>query len=437
VTTAQPATVHWERLHPMTPLVRGGRTAAALVAFLAVSSLRQEQGAGTHVVVDVVLIVFALTLGLVHWLVTRWSFDGETLHVETGLLRRDVRKVPVARIQAVDVLEPFVAKFLDVAELRLRVAGSGKEERLAYLHKERALALRAALLATHHGLDPATPEPSELPIAVVPGNRLAGSVALSGAVVVLTAVVVASAVLFAVDARVARALATAGVLAYLIGLVTSIWRRFNGQYGFTVAHAADGIRVRRGLLGTVEETIPARRVQAIRQVEPLLWRPFGWRHLQVDLAGVVARDTTGGPRGVTKTLLPVGKEPLAREVLATVVDDHGVHVTPPPSRARWKAPLSYHFLAAGHDEHLAVAVTGRLRRVTCWVPLEKVQSVRRVQGPVQRALRVASVHLDVAGRRAEALFKDRDVDEADALVERLAALSRTARGHARAVDPGA
>ena len=75
-------------------------------------------------------------LGLVHWLVTRFSFDGETLHVETGLLRRDTRKVPVARIQAVDVVQPFIAKVLDVAELRIRVAGSGKEERLAYLHHD-------------------------------------------------------------------------------------------------------------------------------------------------------------------------------------------------------------------------------------------------------------------------------------------------------------
>ena len=67
-----------------------------------------------------------------------------------------------------------------------------------------------------------------------------------------------------------------------------------------------------------------------------------------------------------------------------------------------------------------MAVTGRLRRVTCWVPLEKVQSVRRVQGPLQRALHVATVHVDVAGRRVDARFKDRDEHEADRLVDELA-----------------
>ena len=46
------------------------------------------------------------------------------------------------------------------------------------------------------------------------------------------------------------------------------------MYGFTVAQSPDGIRIRRGLLGTVAETIPAQRVQAVRMIEPLLWRPL-------------------------------------------------------------------------------------------------------------------------------------------------------------------
>jgi hypothetical protein len=46
---------------------------------------------------------------------------------------------------------------------------------------------------------------------------------------------------------------------------------------------------------------------------------------------------------------------------------------------------------------------------------------------VQRALRLATVHVDVAGKRAGAKFRDRGVDGADALVEHLAARSRGAR----------
>ena len=101
----------------------------------------------------------------------------------------------------------------------------------------------------------------------------------------------------------------------------------------------------------------------------------------------------------------------------------------PPRRARWKTPLSYHYLAAGHDDGLAVSVVGRVRKVTTMVPLEKAQSVRFVQGPLQRRLALATVHVDAAGHvRAE--FRERPQEQARLLVDELAALSRAARRHA-------
>ena len=72
-------------------------------------------------------------------------------------------------------------------------------------------------------------------------------------------------------------------------------------------------------------------------------------------------------------------------------------------------------------------MTGRINRATTWVPLEKSQSIRRVQGPLQRPLGLATVHVDVAGKRARAEFRDREVEEADQLVAELTALSRSAR----------
>jgi putative membrane protein len=233
----------------------------------------------------------------------------------------------------------------------------------------------------------------------------------------------------AVSPRAAGA-TVAVITVYLVSLVTLVWRRFNQQYEFTVASAPDGIRVRRGLLGTTSETIPIRRVQAVRQIEPLLWRLFGWCRLEVDLAGVAAREGPSGSRHVTKTLLPVGPRGQADVLRTAVVGSVGLEPSAPPRRASVKAPLSYHFLRAGHDALLAMSVTGRIRRVTCWVPLEKAQSVRRVQGPVQRRLRLATVTVDAAGRDIGARFKDRDVAEADDLVETLTNLSRAARSQA-------
>ena len=133
-----------------------------------------------------------------------------------------------------------------------------------------------------------------------------------------------------------------------------------------------------------------------------------------------------------KTLLPVGHREPAWELMRLVIGSGPPPLSRPPRRARRKAPLSYHFLAAGHDATTAMGVTGRLRKVTTWVPLEKVQSVRMVTGPVQRALSLATVHVDAAGRRVRAEFRDRPGDEADQLVEELAALSRGARRRRRA-----
>ena len=98
---------------------------------------------------------------------------GHTLRIETGLFRRDARQLPLSRIQAVDVVRPFLARMFGLAELRVRLAGSGRSNgRLAYLAEPVAVDLRARLLAGHHGLDLATPEPAERPVATVPANQL-------------------------------------------------------------------------------------------------------------------------------------------------------------------------------------------------------------------------------------------------------------------------
>ncbi|HEY7918907.1 MAG TPA: PH domain-containing protein, partial [Streptosporangiaceae bacterium] len=165
----------WHRLHPLSPLVRSGRAAAGVLAIVAISASGQFGPDGSHLY-DWAVAVLVVIGAVVNWLVTRWKLDGPTLRIETGLLRRDSRQLPVARIQAVDVVRPFLARALGLAELRVRLAGSSHADgRLAYLPEQAALDLRARLLAAHHGLDPATPEPGERILASVPNGRLVGS----------------------------------------------------------------------------------------------------------------------------------------------------------------------------------------------------------------------------------------------------------------------
>ncbi len=360
----------------------------------------------------------------------------DTLRIETGLIRKDSKRLPLARIQAVDIVRPFLGRLLGVSEVRVRLAGSGSTDgKLAYLGATEAATLREALLAGHHDMENASSSNTGLPMAAVDPIRLVGSVVLSLISIILIGTIIALVVLDQFDPKTAAVLA--GVLAvYLLSFASIIWRRLSGQYNFTAVEMPEGVHITRGLLQTISETIPYNRIQAVRQVEPLLWRPFGWCRLEVDIAGATARNQRSeGTAVVRKALLPVGSQQDTWHLIARLLGGPDPARTPPPKRAKFKAPLSFHFLAAGYDETHAVCVTGRINKATTWVPFEKSQSVRRVQGPLQRPLGLATVHVDVAGKRTRAQFRDRAVGEADALVEELTELGRRAREERRPVRP--
>jgi putative membrane protein len=427
----------WLRLHPLTPIARIGRLVPALVLLFLVSTVHSKAENGT--VETDYLIAFTLLsalYGYIHWMVTRWRFEGDTLRIETGLIRKDSRRLPLARIQAVDIVRPLLARLLGVSEVRIRLAGSGGTDgRLAYLSETQAAELRLVLLAGHIDTEAAPNSNAGLPMASVDTARLLASVFLSLVTIIIIGTLAALAILDQFEPKTAAG-AAAFLAVYLLSAAGVIWRRLSGQYNFIAVEAPEGVRIRRGLLQTISETVPYGRIQAVRQVEPLLWRPFGWCRLEVDVAGATARNQRGeGTSVVRKALLPVGSQQDSWHLLARLLGAPDPVRTAPPGRARLKAPLSFHFLSAGHDSAHAVCVTGRINRATTWVPLEKSQSIRRVQGPLQRPLGLATVHVDVAGKRARAEFRDRDVAEADRLVAELTAFSRSARLGGRKAAP--
>jgi len=408
-----------------------GRLVPAIAFGFVISATRSKAESGSVEVYYLIAIaVLSTVFGFIHWIVTRWKIEGDTLRIETGLIRRDSRRLPLNRIQAVDVVRPLAARLLGVSELRIRLAGSGSTDgRLAYLSEEGATALRSRLLNGSPETEAGAPALAEVPMAVVPTGRLVGSVLLSLVSIVLIGTVLTLVVLDDIAPRAATA--AAGALAvYLLSFAGVVWRRLAGQFHFVAVEGPEGVRIRRGLFQTVSETVPIGRIQAVRQVQPLLWRPLGWCRLEVDIAGTGSRKQSGeGTSVLRKALLPVGTQQDAWHLVVRLMGGPTPERTPPPRRARLKAPLSFHFLSAGHDDTHAVCVTGRLNKVTAWVPLEKTQSIRRIQGPVQRRLGLATVHVDVAGRRTRAEFRDRTVEEADQLVEQLTELSRLARLH--------
>jgi putative membrane protein len=419
----------WHRLHPLSPVVRTGRALYALVFLLVVAIGHESETAqGSRFVVDIAIAAVLVMAGVVSWLVTRWRLEEGTLRIETGLIRRSSQRFPLVQIQAIDTVRPLLARVFGLAELRLRMAGhSGTSGRLAYLTESQADLLRARLLALAHGIAEDTPAPPERILFSVPTGRLIGSILLSpyGLAVILVAAVLLSISLLA---PAAAGVSIGGPAVTIIVLMTALWRQFNGDFELTVSNAHDGLHLRAGLLTTNAETIPQGRVQAVRMVEPLLWRPLGWCRMHVDVAG---RHRQQGESDVEsrelRAVLPVGTREEARRLLEHIVPDAPPDRIPPPSRARLKTPLRYHYLSWGRNETCLVTTSGRVARITDWVPHAKVQSLRWVQGPVQRRLRLATIHVDTAGRNVHAAISDRDTGEVDRILPGLIASCRAAR----------
>ncbi len=430
----------WHRLHPLSPVVRAGRRLLSIViAVVALFLLNQHQEGGA-LVGDLVVVTLALVGGVVSWLVTRWQVADGVLRIETGLVRRQSLRFPLSQVQAIDVVQSGLARVLGLAEIQLRMAGADSSGgRLACLSRADAEQLRRRLLsmtrapavATVALPDAASPagepvgaqETERLLFRVRPG-RLAGAIALSRAGAFAAIVIIAMALVAALTGQPGI---VASFLPFGIGIVLAVWRQFNGEFGTTVAAAPDGLRLRSGLVQTTAETIRPGRVQGVRLVEPLVWRAFGWCRLEVDVAGPRQRREDRSESQRLRALIPVGSRAEAEQMLGELLSARPAPSRRPPRSARWKAPLTYHFLAWGGDDRYVVASRGRVCRKTTWVPLEKVQSIRWLQGPFQRRLGLASVRLDVAGKRVTASIQDRDAAEAQEILGRLPVLARDAR----------
>jgi putative membrane protein len=417
-----------------------------LVAGILVANHRQVR---SDLITDLVIVGLALAGGFISWLVTRWQISDGVLRVETGLLRRDSRRFPLSQIQAVDVVQTGLARVLGLAELHLRVAGgdSARGGRLACLRLPDAEQLRKDLLALaasaaarpardgevqdgkvqdSDAAAGATADGERLLFRVRP-VRLPAAILLSrpGAVAVLVAAATGLTVILS-----GHTSTIAPFLPIVLGVAVNLWRQLNGEYGTTVTAARDGIRLRSGLIQTTAETIRPGRIQAVRLVEPVIWRAFGWCRLEVDVAGARQRRENHAEGQRLRAVIPVGSRAEADQMLAELLGTPPQPSLRPPVAARWKAPLTYHFLAWNSDERYVVAARGRVSRQTTWVPLEKVQSVRWVQGPGQRRLGLATVYLDVAGKRVSARIEDRGAAEAVEILGRLPDLTRAARSRA-------
>ncbi|MET7641985.1 PH domain-containing protein [Streptomyces sp. NPDC005438] len=418
------------RLHPLTPWRRGWAPLAAMVGVVVHNPEQLRTWAehpGWALVVLAALAPLAGAYGFLSWWYTSYLVTDTELRIRTGLFNRRVAHIRLDRVQSIDVARPLLARLVGVAKLKMEVVGAQSKDELAFLSESEAVALRAELLARAAGISPeAASSAGEAParelFRVDPRQLVLGSLLLGQGWILLLSTLLFSGLTFAMSDSV---LAT---LAVLVPMLAGFWSagvgRILTEYDWTLSASPDGIRIDRGLLDREHATVPPGRVQSIRLVEPLLWRPRGWVRVELRVAG-----QDEGHR----VLIPVAPfdraKALLGELLSTDVDAALESCTPAPERARLRMPIWWRGYGHGVTDREFVGRKGRVTRRVALVPHAKVQSVRWEQGPWLRRLGLAHVRVDDgAGGGAVALC--RDAEEARALVSAQADRSRTGRHEA-------
>lgn len=419
----------WHRMHPLTPVVRSWRVLIVVLVFVVqgwgdniargegVPQLHRPDVAGRVLAGGGAIVVAVVAIGVgyivLSWRTTRFRIADEALELHSGILFRQHRRARLDRVQAVDVVQPFIARLAGLARLTLEVAGgSDSNVTLSYLREEQALGLRNHLLAEAAGVHyegTEAPEAPEHQAVEVPVGRLIGSLLLSGPAIGFVAGVLGLVVASAVIGDPGPIL---GVFPTVIGVAGLLWGRFNGGFGFRVATSPDGLRLRHGLLEQRTQTVPPGRVQAVRLRQGLLWRQADWWHVEVNIAGYSGGSDEANESG--NTLLPVGSRYEAISVLALVLPDLGVPETEnpwdvigagltasgpgagylvAPRRSRWVDPIGWRRSGVRVTEHALLIRRGVLGRSLDVVPHARTQSLGVTQGPLQRRLDLASFAL--------------------------------------------
>ncbi|WP_049580388.1 PH domain-containing protein [Streptomyces sp. SBT349] len=419
-----------KRLHPLTPWRRAWAPLAGLFAVAVqnaenIRSWTDSLGLLWLLAALAGILLCAAGYGWLSWRVTRYLVTDTELRIRTGLLFRRTAHLRVDRIQSIDITRPLLARALGVAKLKMDVVGSGSADELAFLDENEARDLRAELLARAAGIAPeAAPTAGEAPaneLYQVESRTLAWALALLGTAwgFVLVAAVVTPLIWAATSSFFAAALV-------LLPMLAAVWRTSLGsfltQYGWTVSESPDGLRLDHGLLQRDHATVPPGRVQSVRLVEPLLWRPRGWVRVELAVAGA-------GNEG--DLLLPVAPRAVAAALIARIlpevdIDAAVASVRPSPSRARWAVPLWRVGYGHGVTESVFVARRGRLRREHTLVPHAKVQSVRLTRGPWSQRLGLADIKVD-HGANGTATARLQDADSAAREVALQADRSRLGR----------
>lgn len=479
----------WKPLHPLTYVPRMAGSAAGGIGLVSVSNastiesiLNGETPAwlattgiflGLLFIAGVVLVIAGAYCYLA-WTKTRYAVSNTAIWYRAGILKRTQRHARLSRIQAINVSYSLVGRIIGLGYLDIEVAGGADSSiKLGLLSARRLQELRALLLALASGAIDEVVEPSAVSVAATRGAR-AGISALEAParpVFKVGFVKLLASMLATVDNSIALffGIFLLGLNGFLVGVVGvdsvmsflgilfgsfsllgGVWARFNREFGFTAAIAADGVRISRGLTARRHVTIPPGRIHAIEVTQPLVWRLFGWYRVEITQAGnaAVTKDETNKGMRVdvaSDVLLPVGNRMEVVRAIAMAIPDLGVDdpdgfleslhagvredrwMTPIPPSARILDPLAYGRRAFGLTDAVFAIRDGFFNLRFSIIPLTRIQSVSLHQGPIQRWRRVASVRAELVPGPVTSMAEHVEVGRSLQLWARLSEASKIRR----------
>ena len=400
---------NFRRVHRLTPLLRLWSVILALIAAFALNvnmeALRDifafitgEHRGGALRDTALALAGFIAVCAVV-WLASGlwwrrmgYQLGAEELSLRRGLLSVQLRTARYDRTQAVDVVEPVIARLFRLAAVRVETAGGQSSViEIAYLKKSDAEALRDDILARVHGAptsqteapaEESAEEPAEEP-ALVPEIPIARSL-IAAALRTSTLFLVGFLILVVVTR-----LPLSAALPILVGALPNAWNVLDSSWRYTARTDGEVLNITYGLADRRRQSIRLDRIHAVQITQPFLWRPLGWYEVRVSVAGYGA-SASGKASGSTR-ILPVGTLAQARQFLPA--DAAPTYAS--PTRAKWVSPLDYRQQTVALTGGYVIVRNGRLNRRVKAIHTSHIQELTYRRGPISQALGLATVGLDL------------------------------------------
>ena len=423
----------FRRVHRLTPLLRLWSVILALIAGFALNANmealrdifafitgehRGEALRDTALALAGFIAVCAvvwLASGL-WWRRMGYQLGAEELSLRRGLLSVQLRTARYDRTQAVDVVEPVIARLFRLAAVRVETAGGQSSViEIAYLKKSDAEALRDDILARVHGAptsqteapaEESAEETAEEP-ALVPEIPIARSL-IAAALRTSTLFLVGFLILVVVTR-----LPLSAALPILVGALPNAWNVLDSSWRYTARTDGEVLNITYGLADRRRQSIRLDRIHAVQITQPFLWRPLGWYEVRVSVAGYGA-SASGKASGSTR-ILPVGTLAQARQFLPA--DAAPTYAS--PARAKWVSPLDYRQQTVALTGGYVIVRNGRLNRRVKAIHTSHIQELTYRRGPISQALGLATVGLDLVQGPVRMDARNLTVADATALLTQL------------------